>query len=227
MARTVDTATHAIRRDVFMDAAERLFRTKGYEDTSIQDILDATGASRGAFYHYFGSKGDLLEAVVDRMVAVVTALGEPIVDDPTLDAPHKLRGLFEAISNWKLDRPDLMHALLEAWVSDENALMREHYRRRVASVLVPMLTRIVEQGVREGSFRAASPEGSARALVFVLVGLQDEVTRMLVGARRGALTFDAAWQVMSTYPATFEQVLGAPSGTFPFVDKETLRPWFT
>jgi AcrR family transcriptional regulator len=226
MARTIDIATHAVRRDAFMDAAERLFRTKGYADTSIQDILDATGASRGAFYHYFGSKGELLEAVVDRMVAVATTIGGPIVEDPALDAPHKLRALFETITSWKLDRSDLMHAMLEAWISDENALMREHYRRRVTSTLVPLLTRIIDQGITEGTFRATSPDGSARALVHLLIGLQDEVTRMLVGARQGTLTFDDAWQVMSSYPAAFEQVVGAPAGTFPFVDKETLRPWF-
>ena len=61
---------HAVRRDDFIDAAQRLIRTKGYEETSIQDILDALGASQGAFYHYFGSKADLLEAVVERMVDV-------------------------------------------------------------------------------------------------------------------------------------------------------------
>ena len=226
MARTVDLATHAVRREAFMDAAEQLFRSRGYEDTSIQDVLDAVGASRGAFYHYFASKGELLEAVVDRMVTTVAAFATPIVEDPALDAPHKMRTMFGTITNWKLDRPDLMHAMLEAWISDENALMREHYRRRVAVVLVPLLTRIVEQGIREGSFEATSSEGTARATVHVLLGLQDEATQLLVGARRGQVTFEQAWSVLAGYPAIFEHVAGAPAGSFPFVEQHTLREWF-
>jgi AcrR family transcriptional regulator len=80
MARTVDQAVYAIRRDAFVDAATGLIREKGYEQMSIQDVLDALDASRGAFYHYFGSKEDLLEAVVDRIAESAIASVEPILD---------------------------------------------------------------------------------------------------------------------------------------------------
>ena len=49
MARTLDPVAHAVRRDAFLDAAEALIRAKGYDEMSIQDVLDAVGASRGAF----------------------------------------------------------------------------------------------------------------------------------------------------------------------------------
>ena len=47
--------------------------SRGYDRFSIQDILDATGASKGAFYHYFDSKDALLDAIVDRMADQATA----------------------------------------------------------------------------------------------------------------------------------------------------------
>ena len=65
MARTVDTGAHAVRREAFVDTAQRLMQAKGYEQMSVQDVLDELDASRGAFYHYFDSKAALLEAVVD------------------------------------------------------------------------------------------------------------------------------------------------------------------
>jgi AcrR family transcriptional regulator len=66
MARTLDPAAHALRRDAFVDAAQRLIQAKGYEQMSLQDVVDELDASRGAFYHYFDSKVALLEAVVRR-----------------------------------------------------------------------------------------------------------------------------------------------------------------
>jgi len=225
VARTVNIANRTVRQDAFIDIAEQLFRTRGYEQTSIQDILDAVGASRGAFYHYFGSKTELLEAVVDRMVLMATGTASPIVDDPTLRAAEKLRGIFESISSWKLARADLMQAMLEAWVSDDNALMREKYRRHVSAALMPLLTRIAEQGIAEGSFRASSATGVARTVVHLLLGFQDEVLELIVAARDEALDFDQVWASVSSFPTVFDQAAGLPPGTFPAVDKGTLREW--
>jgi len=51
MARTVNATLHGVRRDAFLDVAQRLVETKGYEAMSIQDVLDALEVSKGAFYH--------------------------------------------------------------------------------------------------------------------------------------------------------------------------------
>src|SRR5256885_16974182 len=87
MARTVNAEVHTVRREAFVDAAERLMQTRGYEQMSVQDVLDDLGASRGAFYHYFDSKQALLEAVLDRMVDAGLGSVAPVVDDPTLAGP--------------------------------------------------------------------------------------------------------------------------------------------
>src|SRR5579872_4074269 len=53
--RTVNPMLHTVRREAFVDVAQHLIQTRGYEAMSIQDVLDAVGASRGAFYYYFDS----------------------------------------------------------------------------------------------------------------------------------------------------------------------------
>ena len=87
----------------------RLMQTKGWEQMSIQDVLDALDASKGAFYHYFGSKQDLLDAVLDRMVEVAMTAVLPVVDDPRLTAVEKFDALFSSIAQWKSERKDLVH----------------------------------------------------------------------------------------------------------------------
>jgi len=63
MARVIKEQEHAERRNEILDVAQKLVYTRGYEQMSIQDILDALGISKGAFYHYFDSKQALLEAL--------------------------------------------------------------------------------------------------------------------------------------------------------------------
>ena len=49
--------------------AARLFVEKGYEQTSVQDILDATGLSKGGLYHHFKSKEQILDPVREQAVS--------------------------------------------------------------------------------------------------------------------------------------------------------------
>ena len=78
----------------------RLFMEKGYEHTSIQDIINQLGGlSKGAIYHHFKSKEDILLAVTDRMTAESNQLLTVIRDRPDLNGKEKLKTIFkESIS---------------------------------------------------------------------------------------------------------------------------------
>jgi AcrR family transcriptional regulator len=74
----------ATRRQI-LDAATRLFTELGYEATSIRAVLDATGLSRGAFYHHFPSKEALFETAlesVEERVAATLRTAAAKEDDP-------------------------------------------------------------------------------------------------------------------------------------------------
>src|SRR3979490_513650 len=158
MARTVNATLHTVRRDAFLDVAQRLVQTKGYEAMSIQDVLDELDASKGAFYHYFDSKQALLEAVVERFADGAMATVVPILGDPDLPALRKLEGVFAGIARWKAESKELVLAIMEVWNSDSNALVRDKLRRMTVRRLVPLLSAVVEQGTQEGVFRAGPAE---------------------------------------------------------------------
>ncbi|MEZ4835451.1 MAG: TetR/AcrR family transcriptional regulator [Caldilineaceae bacterium] len=75
----------------FLDVA-RLFYTKGYAQTPVQEIIDAIGVAKGTFYHYFDSKGDLLDALIERMLTQQLQSLTPLMQDTTTDAATKFRG---------------------------------------------------------------------------------------------------------------------------------------
>ena len=86
--------------NLILDVAFRLFMEKGYEHTSIQDIIDhLCGLSKGAIYHHFKSKEDILVAVSDRMTAESNQMLAVIRDRSDLSGKEKLKTIFrESIS---------------------------------------------------------------------------------------------------------------------------------
>src|SRR4026209_3026106 len=88
---------YAVRRDEILDAAQRIIYTKGYEQLTIQDILDSLQIAKGTFYHYFDSKRALLEALIERMMDQLVQLVTPIVDDLNLSALDKFQRFFATV----------------------------------------------------------------------------------------------------------------------------------
>ena len=74
------------RRGELLAAAEKLFYTKGYENTSVQDILDAVGFSKGGFYHHFDSKLAVLEAICQQRAEELSQSAMQAAGQPNLTA---------------------------------------------------------------------------------------------------------------------------------------------
>ena len=226
MARTVNVEARAIRREAFVDAGLRLIQTKGYEQMSVQDVLDELDVSRGAFYHYFDSKRALLEAVVDHVVAAALAAVAPIAADPQLSAVARLEGIFTGIAGWKAERRELMLALIRVWYSDDNVLTRDKLRLHLVGSLVPMLAAIIRQGTEQGMMSAGSPEGAARAIVSLLLGAQDMAIELFVARQEGTISVETVVSTMAGYTEAMERILGIHPGSLTLLDDRTLRLWY-
>lgn len=77
-------------------AATQLFMEKGYEQTSIQDILDVTKLSKGGLYHYFKSKDEILEAVMQKRVPYVNDKFHDIIENTKGENAKKLKNTLSA-----------------------------------------------------------------------------------------------------------------------------------
>jgi AcrR family transcriptional regulator len=227
MARTLDPAVHAVKRDLFVDAAQRLIGTKGYEQFSVQEVIEAVGTSKGAFYHYFGSKGDLLEAVVERMADQAESAWQPILSAPGLSAGERLEGVFRTVASVKAEQRDVVLAILDAWLSDDNAIVREKLRRLVAERMTPLLIGIVRQGVADEDFTATDPDATAQVLVAVIQGTQELALKQWVGCQSGEIDVEDVIRVFDSYTEAVERMLGARPGSLVLTDPTILRQWFS
>jgi AcrR family transcriptional regulator len=230
MARSTKEEAFSARRNEILDAARRLVYSKGYEQMTIQDILNDLQISKGAFYHYFDSKGAVLNALIERMVAEeVLPLVLPIVEAPDLSAIEKLERYFDISFRWKTDQMDFMLALLRVWLADENAIVRQKMFTSSVKQVTPPLTEIIRQGVQEGVFTTAYPDQVSHAIIYIIQGLGDMITELLISneAHRNPQRIEST-VIAYTHALNdaMERVLGAPSGSLKLIDPATLKEWF-
>ncbi|MCY1055037.1 TetR/AcrR family transcriptional regulator [Nannocystis sp. SCPEA4] len=210
MARRIDPGLHDAKRTAILDAAERLVATKGYEAMSLQDLLDALGMSKGAFYHYFESKPDVLLALVERRTAAVEANLLALVEDRTLAGADKLARHFAAVDDWKQHEGRLVVDVARSWYGDENALVRHKLLVHGLGRITPLLARIIQQGVDEGAFTTRDPEQTARMILCLRHDLGRAVAEAVVAEPHGEP--DVARMAAATADA-IERLLGAAPGS--------------
>jgi len=213
------------RREAILDAAERLIRSKGYERMSVQEIQDDLGVSRGAIYHYFSSKDDLLVAVMERTSDRIMAVLAPIVDAP-LPAAEKLQRIFREAGQWKTEQREFVRRLVDVWASDVNAVARVKLRRLTLQRLLPLMRRIVHQGHDEGVFTPTSPDHTARVLADLLQASGDAAAELLMAQDGRPTPIEQVRRTFDAYDEAVERILGLEPHTFTFIDDQTLRAWF-
>jgi TetR/AcrR family transcriptional repressor of nem operon len=230
MARIVKEVEYAARRNEILDATQRLVYTKGYEQMSVQDILDAMQISKGAFYHYFSSKGEALDSLVERMVVdEVLPLLQSVVQDPQLSALEKLHRYFDTAVQWKSGRKALMLELLRVWLSDENAIVRQKLLNIALEHVTPLLADIVRQGIREGIFTTSYPEQTCQVIYYTLMGLSGSILELLISdesERDEARVKRTLVNYSNALNEAIERLLGAPGGCMHLIDLKTLEGWF-
>jgi AcrR family transcriptional regulator len=148
------------RRDAIVDTSARVFAKQGYHGTGIAELCAVNGLGKGAFYHYIGSKEELLAAIHDRVMdevmtgadRVASAGGSPskqlaMLGDELLDVIHRYP---DHVWVFLHEFPALTAARAETF-----RVRRRGYERRVEAVL--------EEGIRTREFRKVDPKLTAMA----------------------------------------------------------------
>ncbi len=136
---------------LILDVAFRLFMEQGYEHTSIQDIIDHLGGlSKGAIYHHFKSKEDILIAVTDRMTAESNQMLASIRDRMDLCGKDKLKMIFKE----SIRRPVQNDIFTVAPDFHNNpkllfGLLHETIEEAAPDYILP----IIRQGISDGSIQ--------------------------------------------------------------------------
>ncbi|MDQ4483207.1 TetR/AcrR family transcriptional regulator [Bacillus cereus] len=150
------------RRKEILETAERLFLTKGYTKTTVNDILKEIGIAKGTFYHYFKSKEEVMDEIIMRVIKEDVAKAKVIVSNPNIPVLEKL---FQVLMEQSPKSGDIKDKMIEQFHQPNNAEM--HQKSLVQSIihLSPVLTEILEQGIEEGIFSTSYPQETIELLL--------------------------------------------------------------
>jgi len=154
------------RRQEILDCAYQLFSTHGYKRMQMKEISKALGIAHGLVYHYFKSKDDLFDAVISRIFE--ERMGEYVQISEAEVAPRqKIKEMFELFAQ----KPH-GQALVEAFHSDENEMLRHKMRFKKIELLTPVLAQIIKDGCAAGEFTTPYPEETAHFLLHGELGIK-------------------------------------------------------
>jgi AcrR family transcriptional regulator len=224
MARIVKAPDE--RRSELIACAQKLFYTKGYESTSVSDMVTEVGVAKGTFYYYFESKQAILEALVAELSEQGLKLHEAIVADKTLNAVQKWMQTAQVIGDWKIERKAELLALARVMQADENVLLRHKLATQAAQVTTPELAKIIAQGITEGVFETDYPEEAAEIVHAISTASSSAITGILLNPDGYDDPEALVRRKTKALQTATERVLGAAPGSLPVIDEQALCAWF-
>ena len=184
------------RKTELLQIAYRMFLTKGYENTSVDEIIEEAGIAKGTYYYYFESKEQMLEEVIGMMIDKEAETASAIAKGE-LPVALKIVGIIGALRPSKEELP-----IEDALMQPENALMHRKIRMRIVETIVPVLTEVVEEGIKQGFFACDNIPERVRMLLVISSETFDEgsfterdidvfidMTEKLLGAENGTMGF--------------------------------------
>jgi len=164
-------------KDLLLEAGKRTFLEKGYNNSGIEAILQASGVPKGSFYYYFGSKEDFGLQVLDRFASCFDAQLDRTLGDTSVPPLERLRNYFEAAYE-RLASDQCRKGCLVGNLSQEMADQSEVFRARLEEIFESWVDRYaacLKQAQEAGEI---SPDLDAHELAeFCLNGWQGSILR--------------------------------------------------
>ena len=135
------------RRNEILDVAQRLFTAKGFDNTSTNDILNEIGIARGTLYYHFKSKEEILDAMIDRTIKQLVDKAKGIVYQKDVPVFERFTSMILTLN---ISNSSFGNEILRQVHKPQNALMHQKIEARLLAEITPLITALIEDGIKQG-----------------------------------------------------------------------------
>jgi AcrR family transcriptional regulator len=159
-----------IRTQEIMDAAMQVFVKKGFTDTSMTDIMNQTGLSKGAIYHHYQNKKDLFLSLIDHWQNTHFPDFHQY-DDKSLTSSQIFQKFSNEVSQKFRENPAVFLAELEFWsMANRDEEVRIKVKKLYGDIL-DLFENIINRGIDSGEFKQLDPKVSALSIMTAIQGI--------------------------------------------------------
>ena len=160
------------KKDQILDTSLQLFMKKGFDATSISDILSQLDIARGTLYYHFESKEAIMDAIIERLLNQVLENIEKLMTNDSLSQAEKFMGFFASINLTQLTGDE---EIVDYFNQPQNALFHEKSNRLLIKKLSPVLAQIISEGMESGLFDTPYPAETAELILVGITGFVDSM----------------------------------------------------
>lgn len=208
-----------LSRARIVDTAEKMFWEKGYEETSVQDILDELNMSKGGFYHHFTSKEELLGEVSEKRLRDRIAEETKLLD--ALSVKDALNRILVLLDPFEREEKRYAAMLAQACIFGRDVNLRERQRELITELLTEPMEKVILRGVKEDFFCVRRVKESAKLVLLLEQDAVEEVMRLM--RKGGDEAINDACLMMDESRHALEKLLTAPYGTCRPMDADRLK----
>ena len=205
------------RRSKILETAEKLFYRKGYEATSIQDILDDLKMSKGGFYHHFESKLQLLDALCQKQMQENGELMRAAVEARRGDAVAQMNALYERCTLWQEGQEEFTYLVLKTAYLGGSVQLRDSLKQTMLADARPLMKEIIHDGMEQQKFFTRFPDDIGELLLQLFANLNDEIAMLLAKDEKGGC-IPGILNLLMTYRHAAQMLTGAPYGSLVLCD---------
>ena len=210
------------KRQEMLAVAERLFCVKGYDATSVQDILDVLHVSKGGFYHHFASKEALLESLFAARAEAAAVEAEEALT-LLVDPMARLNAVLRCFIPMRKEDRAFLAMLLPLLSRQEGRSMRLCYSESLEAAFLPLLEREIDAG-QEAETLMPVTSGTAAMTLHLLSRCWYEAAMYLLTCAQKNQEHQPAvlLGILDQYRRAVEVLLDAPYGSVVLAD---LQEW--